>query len=371
MKKNANSLYVHVPFCKHLCNFCDFYKQKLNDTHSTFDSYHQYMKQSLIKLDELLLKSDQEYSELETVYLGGGTPSLWDSVGANFFTQNVLSKFKLAKDYEFSIEVDPAAWSEQGLGDWKLAGANRFSIGIQSMNPSYIKMLDRAHTLEDAIQLLEYASKSLENFSVDFMLGIPSVDGVKRNIEKELEQVLSYNPRHISLYIFTVPRSYPNYHLIPEDDVVEAEYKFVQQYLGDRGLIQYEVSNYAFEGFESRHNWKYWRGESVMALGPSATGLMNSSNDSKRYKWLTSNAEFQIENLTQSQIRMEQAYTRLRTREGLVCAEYFEDSDEFKKLMEHWSKNEWASYSSDRLVMSRSVYVAFDTYFNELLRFLL
>lgn len=314
-----NSLYIHYPFCKHLCHYCDFFK-KTSQNAST-EQFLDSLRGSLLIHQKFLDREKIRIEALETLYIGGGTPSL---LGKDFRElKSILEKyFDLSKLKEFTMEIDPGTCEEDDLLLFQELGVNRMSLGVQSFDPLVQPFLDRSHTVKDICELLESVKKLKINFSVDFMLGLAHPAYLSRNIEKELKQILEYSPHHVSLYILSVSKSYPFFHLQPSDDDVSSEYKKVHKFLSENGFCHYEVSNYAKNNFESQHNWKYWNQESYLALGPSATGLIVNENSGFRYKWLPNSYEIQKEELSLDQLKMEKLYTLLRTKKG-VCLDEF------------------------------------------------
>jgi oxygen-independent coproporphyrinogen-3 oxidase len=347
--KNS-SLYLHFPFCRHLCNFCDFYKTKFNGKFS-LGEFEAYLAASLPKLNELYQQHQQDFDPLETVYLGGGTPSLWGEEGCDFFQRTIMSFFNFSHVLEWTMEVDPNAWELATLKAWQALGVNRFSVGIQALDNRLLVDLDRAHSAEDGLKLLDTLSTMQVNFSVDFMLGIPNSEG-KRDIEAELNQILQFSPKHISLYIYTIPLEHKMSESIPSDDWVAQEYARVERYLSDHAFKHYEVSNYALSHFESQHNWRYWQQQPVLALGPSASGLMvkksSVATTGVRYKWLSHKAEYQVEYLDNDAMRLERAYTLARTNKGLNLLEWLSNDEmlKFKPEYDQWVSSGWVQPNS-------------------------
>src|SRR5690606_38967841 len=190
--------YLHVPFCRHLCNYCDFFKKRLDAPEQQFEEFHQSLAQGLQEHHNLMQRYAVEWAALESFYLGGGTPSLWGSQGLKFLTENLFSKVSFAPAMEFTMEVDPGTWAEPMLNEWKAVGLNRISIGTQSLDPVFLKIMDRAHSLDEAHSLLDFCHRQAWNFSLDFLLGLPYSREKKRNIQRELDELLAYQPKHIS-----------------------------------------------------------------------------------------------------------------------------------------------------------------------------
>ncbi len=308
----VSSLYVHVPFCRHLCNYCDFYKQKFDNPSAQREEFHAYLQASLERHESILASHHVTWAPLETLYFGGGTPSLWDVAGAEFWRD----KFPLASQAEVTLEVDPGAWTPEGLKAWESVGVNRYSVGTQSVDAEYLQILDRAHDREETFKLLNHLKG--KNFSVDFLLGAPRGNRA-RDIIAELTELLSYGPQHLSLYILQPAAGYKLKTRIPDDEITAREYLAVSEFLRSQGFHHYEVSNFAKPGFESRHNLKYWHGESVAGLGPTATGyLALSPARAHRYKWKPARPEIETETLGIKELELERLYLRLRLSEPFV-----------------------------------------------------
>lgn len=317
---SVNSLYLHFPHCRHLCNYCDFFKS-VPKTLGEYGEYEIYLKNAINLHSEFLKRNDYLPGLVETLYMGGGTPSLWGAKGvASFKEQLESSGYQLfAPNYEWTMEINPGSFVESDLDRYFELGVNRASIGTQSTNPQFIKLLDRVHSKDEAFTLMEKMALGNRNFSVDLMLGLPYSQKFKRDIERELEELLSFNPTHLSLYILTVKGNYVHRDHLPDDDWTANEFLLVSELLRSRGFLHYEVSNFAKPGFESRHNLRYWDQETVAALGPSATGYLSEKR--LRYKWPGMNLRIEEEQLSQESAELEHIYLKLRTNKGLARSE--------------------------------------------------
>lgn len=367
MKKKIDSLYIHFPFCRHLCNYCDFYK-KIPDSSDDFSSFETMLFKMLDAHDSMMKEKGYVWDELRTLYIGGGTPSLWGERGASFIKSN-LSKFGISlnsKDIEFTLEVNPGSWNQGAINAWKSIGVNRFSVGLQSLDSDYIKALDRIHTIDDALDTLKYFSQLNYNFSVDFMLGLPRLEGAGvRDIVKELDQIMSYNPVHISLYILTTKKNYVHKDLLPSDEDISKEYMDVSKYFSEIGWSHYEVSNYSKPGFESKHNLNYWRCRSVAAVGPSAVGFL--SEDNFRYKWKVSESSFSKEELSAEEAFLEQIYMSLRVKSGLRF-DTFKEKEKFKKLCKSWVANEYAKIDDQSVFLTSKGFLFIDSLMGDIFK---
>lgn len=251
------SLYIHWPFCPYKCHFCPFVALASHDHY--MDQYH-----------SILLKEIQNYvhtltskRRIQTIFLGGGTPSTYP-VHLLLDTFDTLNNvFDLSATSEISIEVNPGTVTKEKLEAWKQAGINRLSIGVQSLNDSVLKSLNRHQTIEDVKNLLDYASLLFENISIDMILGLP---GIAADAWKSmLNKIKDWPIKHISVYFLTVHEDTPLYFgikkkkvfLPPDEDVVDL-YIWTKDFLQQHNFNQYEISNFAQPGFESRHNSAYW-----------------------------------------------------------------------------------------------------------------
>ena len=358
----VSSLYLHVPYCKHLCNYCDFYKRKLENASEQIEDFHQFLQKSQMRHQEILSSHGLSWGPLETVYLGGGTPSLWGSIGAEFFGRHFL-KNGLASQAEFTMEIDPGTWTNELIESWKNIGLNRISIGTQSLNPTFLKIMDRVHSLDESLHFLDFLQKNNWNYSLDFLLGIPYSKEKNRNIKEEIDRLLDYSPKHISLYILNARSKYPHTQAIPDDEYIREEYLFVSDYLKSQGFHHYEVSNFARPGFEAVHNQKYWRGESVMALGPTGTGYLALASDKAlRYKWKVTQPEVEIEELTSNELLLEHTYLRLRTSEGWPAPKKMEG------VLQRWQQQGYAVVEGQQVKLTALGYLMLDSLMNDLFR---
>ncbi len=358
----VSSLYLHVPFCKHLCNYCDFYKRKLDPSTDQFGEFHQFLSDSISRHEKLLIENNFSLGKLETVYLGGGTPSLWGTRGAEFVEHHLLNE-KIDANAEFTMEIDPGTWTLEMIRAWQKIGLNRISVGTQTLDPEFLKVMDRVHSLDDTFNFLEFLQKEDWNYSLDFLLGIPFSRARNRNIKQEIDNLLKYNPKHISLYILNARSKYPFIQDMPDDEYIRDEYLFVSDYLKGKGFHHYEVSNFALPGFESKHNQKYWRGESVAALGPTGTGLLKiSSNKSLRYKWKVTQAEVELEPLGLKEVELENTYLSLRTSDGIFLPQ------EMDCVVKSWVQQKYCFKENNKVKCTALGFLMLDSLMDDIFR---
>ena len=362
----VSSLYLHVPFCKHLCNYCDFYKKLYDPNSNQIEDFHQFLSESWKSHAELMTEHSFSWAPLETLYLGGGTPSLWGVQGAEFLGEWLQERLTLRPKAEFTMEVDPGTWTSEMILAWKAKGLNRISIGTQTLDPNFIKIMDRSHSLDESYSLLEYCQKNDWNFSLDFLLGLPFSKEKKRNIETELVALLKYQPKHISLYILNARSKYPHIQSMPDDEFIREEYLFVSEYLRKLGFLHYEVSNFALPGFESKHNLKYWTGHAVAALGPTGTGYLPKSSDTAvRYKWKVSKADVELEELGAKETALEEIYLTLRTNLGWAPRQL---NPVLGKVFQAWEASSYGEFTDGKMKLNSLGFLMLDSLMDDLFR---
>ena len=335
--------------------------------------FEKYLDESLKVVLDLMSREGSQIVPLETLYFGGGTPSLWGQEGIDFinhwFKKNGLN---LADKYEWTLEVDPGTTTDIELKNWKNLGVNRYSVGVQTFNSQIFPLMDRSHSFADIGIILEKLSQLNLNFSVDFMLGLPNSETLKRDIIEELKAIMQFSPKHISLYFLTVPTQYSLFKNLPQDEWIEREYRQVNAYLLDKGFNHYEVASFALPGFESKHNHRYWNHSSVLALGPSATGFFNGNH---RFKWLTNWGEdikptFNLEILSKEELELEKIYLTLRKGIGFSTedlARYGLDPIKLTQFFERWHRLGYCQDQAKKWKMTPAGWIILDTLVQELL----
>ena len=264
---------MHIPFCSKKCKYCDFYSGCADSR--KIDSY----TEALIR--EIKQWGGKITCPIDTIYLGGGTPSLLKHHLIEVITA-VKENFKVEKNAEITLEINPSGDSKEILEYAKKAGINRLSIGIQSGDDEELKILGRTHNFSDAENTFYEARKlGFNNISADLMIGLPnSGDGGK--LKESLDKITSLVPEHISAYILKIePKTvfYKDIDLLdlPDEDEVSNQYLFMSRYLKEKGYSHYEISNFAKKGYESRHNIKYWTLKDYLGIGPSAHSFVDGN----------------------------------------------------------------------------------------------
>lgn len=260
------SVYIHIPFCKSICSYCDFCKMYYHGPWVT-----QYLNALLLEIDERY-----EGEEIKTLYIGGGTPSSLSSKDLKYLF-DILSKIKLAEDAEVTFECNLNDVNEELLFLLKDFGVNRLSIGIESFNEDKLKFMERYHTYENAVEVMNLVrSHGFDNVNVDLMYGIPGE--TLKDLKKDLEMILRLEPDHISTYSLIVEdhTKVGNMGIIPIPEELDASmYELICDKLKKEDFVHYEVSNFGKEGKESRHNLTYWDNNEYYGFGMGASGYIH------------------------------------------------------------------------------------------------
>ena len=277
-------IYIHIPFCKKKCEYCDFKsyagKEKLIDD---------YIKCLKYELKEVGNGNKLDYENnldklaiIKTIYIGGGTPSLIDSRYINEILEIVKQNYTLDDDLEITIEVNPGTVNEEKLEQYKKSGINRLSIGLQSTHDRLLKKIGRIHNYDDFFNTFKLARKvGFRNINVDLMLGLPeqSIEDLKLSIE----EIIKLNPEHISVYSLIIEEGTPFYKKLeanelelPKDEVERKMYWSVKKELEKSGYTHYEISNFAKKGYESKHNLACWNQEEYIGFGIAAHSYTNN-----------------------------------------------------------------------------------------------
>lgn len=276
-KKNPLGIYVHIPFCVKKCNYCDFLSAPASK--QVRKSYIEALIKQ-IKSYEALVK---EY-EVKTIYFGGGTPSLLDVEEIGEVFRAVKETYELSdclmEDMEITLEANPGTFGQDKLSAYRTLGFNRISMGVQSMNNEELKLLGRVHTVEEFLNNYRLAREcGFENINIDLMQALPGQTLEKW--EQTLKQAIELKPEHISAYSLIIEEGTKFYEwyadkeeLLPDEETERAIYYRTEEILKEAGYERYEISNYAKQGKESRHNLSYWQGVDYLGLGLGASSLI-------------------------------------------------------------------------------------------------
>lgn len=313
---NTLGLYIHIPFCEKKCNYCDFYSGVQNP-----DIKNRY----IIKLCEGIKKwGGLTARPIDTLYIGGGTPSLLNESELNAIINSVKDNFNLLPDAEITCEVNPGDKTEEFLRFAKKLGVNRISLGVQSAIDSELKTLGRRHSFNDAVSAVKTAKDiGFTNISVDIMIGLP--DSSEASLQKSIDGILALETQHISAYILKVEEATPFAKMeinLPDDDGIADQYLQMCKCFKAAGYEHYEISNFAKVGFQSRHNNRYWNDEEYIGIGPAA----HSFFEGKRFYYPKDILGFIADADTvydgEGGSREEFIMLALRLSKGLVFSEY-------------------------------------------------
>ncbi|MGZ3742906.1 MAG: radical SAM family heme chaperone HemW [Pseudobdellovibrionaceae bacterium] len=274
-------IYVHIPYCIQRCTYCDFatYEQfKILPPAKYFDLLFEEIRQK---------KTYYPARVLDTLYFGGGTPSLVPSELIVSLIQELAKHgFTTGPKTEITLEINPATIDEKKLAMYLSVGVNRFSVGAQTFDNRLLKMVHREHNAQQTLDTLALLRRYNINFSFDILFALPSqsVEGLRRDVEIAIEQ----GAKHLSPYCLTVPEGHPLSKSRPIEDDQIAMFEIITEKLKSRGFFQYEISNFSLPGYESRHNILYWTDEEYWGLGLSAHSYLKSTVWGLRY-WNPSN----------------------------------------------------------------------------------
>ena len=299
-------VYIHIPFCIKKCDYCDFisYCDKTEYIEKYIESLKNEINNNVGALSVINTKGEYQTTPLEnsnyqitTVYIGGGTPSSIDSKYIIDILNSIKEKYNL-ENAEITIEVNPGTVTENKLLDYKSAGINRLSIGLQETSHKLLKQIGRIHTYEEFLETYNLARKiGFRNISVDLMIGLPNQNIA--NIKESLEKVIKLNPEHISVYSLILEEGtklYKKYEEkqieLPDEELERNMYWYVKNTLENNGYIHYEISNFAKPGYESKHNVSCWNQEEYIGFGVAAHSYINRTRYSN-----TANIEEYIRNV--------------------------------------------------------------------------
>ena len=314
-------IYLHIPFCRQACHYCNFH-------FSTSLKLKNEFVDALLK--EIQLQSTYLPSEpVNTIYFGGGTPSLLSIDELTSILQTLRQTFTVAADAEVTLEANPDDIVEEKLKDWKQVGINRLSIGVQSFFEEDLRWMNRAHTAQQAIGNLQLARQYFDNITIDLIYGTPTLPDEKW--QHNVQQAIALGITHLSCYALTVEPGTALAHMINKHKTIDVntedqarQFLLLMNWMQAAGYEHYEISNFALPGKRSRHNSSYWQGASYLGLGPSAHSFngesrqWNIANNALYIKSLKEDkVPFEVEHLTSTQRLNEYIMTSLRTMEGL------------------------------------------------------
>jgi oxygen-independent coproporphyrinogen-3 oxidase len=330
MKKSQPGIYIHIPFCHSKCGYCDFYS--VTDLTSIHSFIHALLNE--IKLTSAYLNTSEIF---DTIYFGGGTPSLLSNNQFKIIMESLKTYFNLSKDLNVTLEANPGTLDEQQLRGISTLGVNRLSIGFQSFIDKELKLLNRIHTAVDNVESFSLArSVGYEDISIDLIFALPNQ--TLENWKYSLDKAIGLKPEHISVYNLTYEKGTPFYnlkelgHLKPKDEENELLFYITAiDKLKQNGYIQYEISNFAQNPkLISKHNIKYWNHTNYLGFGPSAHSLWQDkrwSNSTSINSYIKNLNEDKYpdrfeENINGKTKEFEKIFLSLRTISGINIPEF-------------------------------------------------
>ncbi len=328
-------IYLHIPFCKQACTYCNFH----------FTTSLRY-KDDLVKALAKEAEAEKAYlggETVNTIYFGGGTPSLLEISDLRFLLSELKKFYPVAPDAEITLEANPDDIVKEKVQEWKHLGFNRLSIGIQSFFEEELRWMNRAHNAAQARACIDNSYEAgIDNLSIDLIYGSPLL--TDQMWEENVKTAIAYNIRHLSCYALTVEEKTPLHKNVSQkrtgdvdNDVQARQFLQLMQWLRHAGYEHYEVSNFAKPGYRSRHNSSYWKGTPYLGLGPSAHSFngkerrWNIPNNNVYVKTVNEGVlQREIETLTAAQQLNETVMISLRTMEGI----------DLKRIESGWGEKE-------------------------------
>jgi oxygen-independent coproporphyrinogen-3 oxidase len=325
-------IYIHIPFCRQKCGYCDFYSTRWND----YDEK---------KFTEAVISEIKSYNDklngnciADTIYFGGGTPSIVNPENLSRIMENLHQTIEIDDYPEISMEANPNTLTVEKLKAYREIGINRISVGIQSLNDKILKKIGRIHNSNEAIDSINMCKQTgFKNINADVMFNIPG-QSIK-DVESTLSKIIRTGIRHISFYSLKLENGTPMYDLekngkitMPDENLEREMYYEGRSLMEKNNIFQYEISNFAESGFECRHNLKYWNQEEYIGIGPSAHSFLNSirySNSQNLYLYCENSFKGIFERIIEEELdkddlMIEYIMLQLRLTEGL-------NAEDFKK----------------------------------------
>ncbi len=366
----AFGIYVHIPYCLQHCVYCDFSTTEINSTLSRKFPPNEYV--TALKTEIASKGSQIGPRQVDSIYFGGGTPSLLKPRQLHEILQCLTENgFPIKNEGEITLEINPDTLTMAEIKDLRNMGFNRYSVGAQTFNDRLLKVANRKHSTQDTIDTLSLLADFKVNYSMDILFGLPTQ--TLEDLAEDLEITRKFNPPHVSPYCLTVPQSNPLSQNRPTDDVQVEMFALIEKNLIQIGLNRYEISNFSKPDFESRHNLIYWNDQeywgigvsshSYLHIGPWGTRFWNSQNladwfgqisllNNERWQVPTVNSQ-SSEVLTMNQALTDFFHTSLRKKRGLSKSEFM---GKFKRTPEEIAKRQLDKLNAKGLLAKSSDY---------------
>ena len=350
-------VYLHIPFCRSRCSYCDFATAVYKDSNAV-ERYVAALVQEI--------KNFSANCRIDTIYFGGGTPSLLTARQLEKILDSINKKFIVQNDSEVTLEMNPATVTLETLREYKRLGITRASFGAQTFDDTELRRLGRKHTARDVRETIELLrAADFTNVSFDLIAGLPRQS--LQDWEQNLDYALELNPEHLSLYILEIHEATPLAEQIrsgrqplPDEDLAAAMYELIIEKTAAKNYQQYEISNFSLPGFESRHNSKYWTLNQIFGFGCSAHSFdgknrrYSNERDTSRYVRLIEEGNSAVVEETQTDTKSEYIFLGLRLTEGINLEKYqnlfnIDLREEYKKDLKRLEEFELIDLSENRL----------------------
>ena len=373
-----HAVYLHIPFCRRRCFYCDFPITVLGDRTSATTSpmvadYLDALAQEITRTAEVLGIDRTIHPPLESIFFGGGTPSLLAPEQIERLIRHLSKVYSFTETIEISMEIDPGTFTLSQIQGWKTAGVNRFSLGIQSTHDALLEVTGRSHRHADNLQAIDFLHQAdITNFSLDLISGLPGLTA--EQWQQSLDWALATQAAHLSVYDLTLEAGtvFGKRHdrgqlQLPEEDSTAQMYRQASQTLRSAGYAHYEISNYAKPNYQCRHNRTYWESRPFYGFGMGATSAIQGDRIARPrtraeyYHWLEHQLKADLTQPSTSQSKidrlLETLMMGLRLQEGLAIAPLVECYgseiiDRVLKTLQRYEKSGWVLWSRDRIQLS-------------------
>ena len=346
------AIYLHIPFCRRRCYYCDFPISVVGDKKGKAASFmiDEYIA-ALIKDIQL---TPAIALPIQTIFFGGGTPSLLSPAELSLIIKAISSQFGIATNAEISMEIDPGTFNRDRLQGYIDAGLNRFSLGVQTFDPELLKACGRSHTLDDVTEAVNIIKQlNVNNFSLDLISGLPHQ--TLEHCQTSLETAIAIAPKHLSCYdlvlepVTAFGKQYqPGETPLPDDDDTAQMYRLTQQTLTAAGYQHYEVSNYAKDGYQCRHNRVYWENKPYYGFGMGAASYVNGKRFTRPrtrreyYDWIDAGAVVEAPTMSATDYLLETLMLGLRLAEGVDIEQFEPDTiDKIWSCLQPYHRQGW------------------------------
>ncbi|MEK6530377.1 MAG: radical SAM family heme chaperone HemW [candidate division NC10 bacterium] len=368
-RRGPLGVYLHIPFCRQRCSYCSFNTGPYRPT--AMDRFLSALLSEIDLVGEAAWAGDVT---IGTVFFGGGTPSLLEPIELETILDRLRKRFALDPGAEVTVECNPESLTRAKAEGYRLAGVNRLSLGVQSLDDDLLVRLGRLHSPDDARRAFDAArSAGVDNVSLDLMYGLPGQDVARW--ESTVREVLAWRPEHLSAYALTLDEGSrwagEGVAGLPGEETVTAQYWALARMAREAGYEHYEISNYARRGFRSRHNQVYWRAEEYLAFGPGACGFLGdvrygNVKPVERYCTMLEAGSLPLgthEVLTPAQRKAEKVILGLRLSDGVPLA----GLEDARSLVETWASLGLLEVAGDRCRLTEAGFLLSDSLFVQLL----